>query len=275
MNEIEAYLLDCTWRGISDKTIDLYKRQLSSYQRYANGIGDKTTLVEYLAKIENVRTRHGYWRSIRAFVRWAARNGLCVDYTTGMRMRWIDAPPPQILSRDQVDALIESMPATIRGLRDRAILALMYYCGLRRNGVLTARRTGLDLKQRTMLVVTKGGRELAICIPVVAVRHLTLWLMRAPESSWVFPSLKYPDQHIDARQVSRTIHGLSGAEGMPKRIYCHLMRHSHACALADADVPLQVIQADLGHSSVTTTMRYLGSMQRSQKVARELDRVFG
>lgn len=274
MKPIDAYLLHCGYRSLSSKTIDLYRSKLTVFIGDGPELGSKTRLMELLASVPNSRTRHGYWRAVRSFVKWAASEGLCEDYTAGMRVRQSAAPAPQVLTRADVERILAAIPRSLQGKRDRAMLSLLFFTGCRREAIRGLRRPDIDLTERHIRVTTKGGRQMLVPIATPAADALASWLVRAPASPWVFCSIRHRDKPVDANWIGRMLKRYALAAGFDRRVYCHLLRHSHAHAMAAAKVPIHVIQADLGHSSISTTMNYLRGLQMADMVKGAIDDVF-
>ena len=272
---IEAFL-DGSWAesGLSRQTLASYRRDLEGFARWRDGAGgglvgaDRAALFDYLA----ARTRDGYQprsnarllSALRAFFAHALRRGLRRDDPTALL-----EPPrlprslPKALPEAQVEALLAVPDVdTPQGLRDRAMLELMYACGLRVSELVGLPATALNLRQGVLRVHGKGGRERLVPLGEEA-QH---WLNRYLESSR--PALAgkraAPSLFVNAggepptrQQFWSLVKRHAAAAGIdPARISPHGLRHSFATHLLNHGADLRTLQMLLGHSSLSTTQIY-------------------
>jgi integrase/recombinase XerD len=157
------------------------------------------------------------------------------------------------------------------GLRNRAIIGAMYYCGLRVSEAVALSPRDLDLETRELRVRDgKGGRDRDLPIPAPAVELIEPWAEARPESRYFFCTVSEGSRHRAGEQLStRYIHAavtrLSKRADVTKRgedngevgINPHVLRHSFATNLLGAGVHVRAVQQLLGHSSLATTEVYL------------------
>ena len=152
------------------------------------------------------------------------------------------------------------------GVRDRALMGVMRYCGLRIGEALALRVRDYDAKAGT-LRVRKGKTKLAqrvLGVPPVLVPWLDRWLevrrdlgaKRAPMFCLITDG-KVGDPLSD-NAVRKMVKRRGERTGIERRVHPHALRHGCAFELAAQNVPMHVIQRVLGHSSLATTSRYLG-----------------
>jgi integrase/recombinase XerD len=272
---IEAFL-DNAWAeaGLSRQTLASYRRDLEGFARWRDGAGDgiagadQAVLFDYLGW----RTRDGYsprsnarlLSALRAFFAHALRRGLRQDDPTALL-----EPPrlprslPKALSESQVDALLGAPETTTAtGLRDRAMLELMYACGLRVSELVGMPATAVNLRQGVLRVSGKGGRERLVPLGEEA-RH---WLERylgearpalAGKRALAPLFLNASGEAPTRQQFWALVKRLAVVAGIdPARISPHGLRHSFATHLLNHGADLRALQMLLGHSSLSTTQIY-------------------
>src|SRR5690554_5574934 len=273
--------LDAIWaeRGLARQTLDSYRRDLATLARWRDGSGgglagaDRQALHDYLAW----RARGGYsarsnarlLSALRAFFAHQVQRGARKDDPTAL----IERPKqgrllPKALTESQVDALLSAPDAdTPDGLRDRAMLELMYACGLRVSELVGLPSNGVNLRQGVLRVTGKGGKERLVPLGEEA-RH---WLERYLEQArpvlaagrrvrlggpggdaplFLGPRLAAPTRQAFWSTVKR----YAAAAGIdPARVSPHGLRHSFATHLLNHGADLRALQMLLGHSSLYAT----------------------
>ncbi len=170
--------------------------------------------------------------------------------------------PAEPLTPDEVKALIRccSTRATT-GVRNRALIVVLYRAGLRVSEALAILPKDLDGQAGTIRVLHgKGDKSRVVGLDAGAWAVLQLWLDRravlgitgrAP----VFSTLK--GKRMKSAYVRTLLPRLARRAGIDKRVHAHGLRHTHAFELSSEGTPLNVIAAQLGHSSISTTDRYI------------------
>lgn len=195
--------------------------------------------------------------AVRAFCRWAAREGLLADDpTAGLRGPRPPRPIPRHLDADEVDALLAAAPDE----RATLILRLMVDMGLRRCEV--ARLELADIRDDVAVVRGKASIERVLPLPGTVRAALAAYLARHPAvagplvRSYVHPGRGLTPHTIGdlvtrlMRQVGVKAHGFDGRSP-------HALRHTAACGLVDRGVDLRFVQEILGHARLSTTSVYL------------------
>ncbi len=170
--------------------------------------------------------------------------------------------PPEILTPDEVRALINAASNRApTGIRNRALIAIMYRGGLRLAEALALRPKDLDVDRGSVTVLHgKGDRHRVVGLDPGAFAIVTRWLDgraargiggRAP----LFCTLQGNPLHQS--YVRTTLPRLAKRAGIEKRVHPHGLRHTHSFELMMEGVPVPVIQQQLGHASLATTDRYL------------------
>jgi integrase/recombinase XerD len=174
--------------------------------------------------------------------------------------------PIETLSRDEVDRLLKACSRRApSGLRDRALIALLFNAGLRIGEALALDPRDLDLDHGRLRVRRgKGDKSRTVGVPEGAVAILQQWLTARAKlgprrSAPVFCQITEgkvgdPVAQANVRQMLRR---RAARAGIDKRVHPHGFRHSHAAELASKRLPINVIQRQLGHSNAATTSRYI------------------
>ncbi len=159
---------------------------------------------------------------------------------------------PVFLRPAQADQVI----AVAKTDRDRLILQLGLYCGLRVSEICKLRIEHLDLDQGTLLVeLGKGKKDRYVPIPARILGDIERWV-EDRRSGYLFPSPRKAGQPLTTRAVQYLVEAVGKRADLPKRISPHKLRHSYATRLLSTGASLREVQELLGHSSVATTERY-------------------
>ncbi len=267
---LEAYLDHLALeRGLARNSLAAYRRDLEghlAFLRASCGIDDprlvgEHNLIHYLAGLH-----HGHaataticrkLTAVRQFYRYLVAEGvLTADPTAN-----VDAPKkvqrlPATLTLEEVERLLAAPDvSTPRGLRDRAMLELLYATGLRVSELVGLRRGDVNLKMGYVRVVGKGNKERIVPLGRVAGEWLQRWLhAREDDLPCLFPGNKRgPLSRVAFWQL---IQRLTKHAGILKDISPHTLRHSFATHLLERGADLRAIQEMLGHSTITTTQIY-------------------
>lgn len=165
-----------------------------------------------------------------------------------------DSLAQRILEESEVAKLIEAAPAG----RDRVVLKLLYVSGVR-VGELCGLKWCDALPRAEggqITVFGKGGKTRTILLkPKVWAQLLAIRGDAGPVDA-IFRSRK-GGGHLDASQVRRIVYAATNKAGLEQKVSPHWMRHAHASHALDRSAPIHLVQATLGHASVSTTGRYL------------------
>ncbi len=169
---------------------------------------------------------------------------------------------PETLNELQIEQLLNSIQTNRPlGLRDRAIMELLYASGLRISELTNARLENLDLEGGTIRVIGKGNKMRIVPVGKKACEAITAYLERErPElvgkrtGSEIFLSVRGGKlTTVRAWQIVKTVAKLAG---LSQNIYPHLLRHSFATHLLSNGADLRIIQEMLGHADISTTQIY-------------------
>ena len=272
---IDAFL-EGVWSrdGLADLTLADYRGDLERCAtwlgQHARGLLEATRaeLFDYLAARNKAgigaRTNARELTALRRFYAEQVRHDPAFEDPTLL----LDAPKlprtlPKALAEREIEGLLNA-PAidTPIGLRDRAMLELMYACGLRVSELVTLPLAGLNLRQGVLRVTGKGGKERLVPIGETCMDCLTRYLREARpalakgrETPALFLSNRAAGM---TRQMAWTLvkkHALAAGIAA-KRISPHVLRHSFATHLLNHGADLRALQMLLGHSNLSTTQIY-------------------
>ncbi len=269
-------------RGLSAATLTAYRADLTDYaaSRGASRNWSKSadTPVRYLSMLATPRglrrtslrptTLRRKAASLRGFYRFCYAEGLVETDLAGR----FDLPRqprllPHVLTVAEVECLLETQtPETPAGLRDRALLELLYASGLRISEALGLDRDDIDLEEGLVRVVGKGDRERQVPVGEVALDWLRRYVdeVRPPWlAEWqgdrkhggpLFLSIR--GDRLDRRRAWEMLVSAARVAGLEDGISPHTLRHSFATHLLEGGADLRVVQELLGHASINTTQLY-------------------
>lgn len=271
---IERFL-DALWaeRGLADNTLNAYRADLEGFARFL-AAANTSLLRAGPAEIQDVlarRLRTGSPRSaarllsaLRRFYRFQLReHTIESDPTAGIATPRLGRPLPEALGEADVESLLNAPDTNMpEGLRDRAMLELLYATGLRVSELVTLNSVQLNLRHGVVRVIGKGGRERLVPLGEEAGHWLERYLREArpilmkghPPHKAVFVTRRGKDMTRQA--FWHLIKRHARTAGINKPLSPHTLRHAFATHLLDHGADLRVVQMLLGHSDLSTTQIY-------------------
>lgn len=169
---------------------------------------------------------------------------------------------PDVLSRDEVERLLATPdPATPRGLRDRAMIELLYSSGLRVTELCTLRLSDRQTDPPVLIVRGKGGKERVVPVGPAAMRAIAVYveegrplLDKGAGGIWLF--VGRPGGALDRTTFWRALRRYALKAGITRKLSPHTLRHSFATHLLEGGADLRAVQAMLGHADIATTEIY-------------------
>ena len=215
--------------------------------------------------------------ALKIFFRFlVAKNELDRNPTEALALPRIERYLPETLNELETERLIESIDANAPlGLRDRAIVELLYASGLRISELAKARLENFDAEERILRVIGKGNKTRLVPVGRRASEALAAYL--ATERPKLIKSRSGAEIFLSARGAKLTttriwqiVKRIGQHSGVGKNIYPHLLRHSFATHLLGNGADLRIIQEMLGHSDISTTQIYTHvDQQRLKAVHRQ------
>ncbi len=272
-------------RSVSPYTVKNYGNDIGQFLNYCRARGvssleqvDRSLLRSYLAQLDEA----GYVKAsiarrvaeLRSFGNFLVRE----EVLESNPFRMVSAPRipkrlPQYLTVAEVEVLLAAPDtSTPLGLRDRAIIEVLYAAGLRVSELAGLDVADVDLAQGQARVRGKGGKERIGLLGRAAVRAVRAYLeggrpallgQRSTNALW----LNHRGGHLTVRGVTLILSKTGERAGIRTRVHPHVLRHSFATHLLDGGADLRVVQELLGHANLATTQIYT---HVSQSRAREV-----
>ena len=261
-------------RGLAPLTVRNYTTDLDPlyYYFHRKGISslqslDRAALRGYLAWLGEL----GYVRpsvarklsTLRTFLRWLVRQGLIDNDPLPRRGAMkLDSRLPRFLSQEEATTLLQA-PDTSEalGLRDRALLELIYGSGARVSEVSGLNTAEVNLETREIRVRGKGSKQRVVLIGDAAKNVLALYLREVrPELSNRHSAnalfLNRYGSRLSQRSIQEKVRRYASRAGLGSGVHTHTLRHSFATHLLEGGADLRVVQELLGHASPATTQVY-------------------
>ena len=260
-------------RNFSKNTLEAYQRDLEKLLHFLEREDKDPRNVQledlqaFAAGLHDIgigpRSQCRILSGVRAFFRYMQLDGFRDDDPTEL----LESPQigehlPEVLSTAEVDQLEDSIDLSKwEGHRNRAIIEVLFSCGLRVSELVNLRLTDLYIEEQYVRVMGKGSKERLVPVSPKALKELDNWFavrremkIKAGEEDYVF--LNRRGAHLTRVMILIMIKRQAEAAGITKTISPHTLRHSFATALLEGGADLRVIQALLGHESIGTTEIY-------------------
>jgi integrase/recombinase XerD len=261
MGEIRDRLTaDLKIRGYSEGTCEVYLRYVIQFVRHYHRSPDEMGADEIRAFLLHMVTERHLSRETMRIARAAIKFLYAVTLRRPIEVDWIPVPRrekrlPDVLSGSEVLALL----GAVRSPRYRAVLETMYAGGLRIAEACALRVKDVDSKRGVLRVRGKGNRERVTLLSSRLLEHLReYWREARPGrgEDWLFPGRER--QHFLSPGSVRTVfHKAASEAGLRRKVTPHVLRHCFATHLIELGVDVTVVQALLGHASLSTTEKYV------------------
>lgn len=266
--------LDALWleRGVSEHTLSAYRRDLTAWIVYLEAQDERllapgeTTLIDF---VESCRERY-HTRSIarqlsclRRFYRWALAEGLMShDPLAEVQSPRVRPGLPSTLEEHDVDRLLMAPDVeTALGLRDRAMLEVLYACGLRVSELVGLTVSAVNLRQGVVLIRGKGDKERLVPLGEEAMAWIERYLRQGRNELMndirqppLFPGRR--DGFMTRQTFWHRLKHYAQLAAIDKPLSPHTLRHAFATHLLNHGANLRVVQMLLGHSDLSTTQIY-------------------
>lgn len=255
-NTIEAYVhdLDYLINFIKGEGLAIADVRLSHLETFA------ATIHEFgVSATSQARILCG----VRSFFRFLVLDGVLADDPAEL----LESPAvgehlPEVLTTEEVDRMEASIDLSKwEGQRNRAIIEVLFSCGLRVSELVNLRFSDVSLNDKFLRIVGKGCKERLVPISDAALREIQLWLfdrnlmkVKPGEQEYVF--LNRRGAHLTRTMILIMIKRTAEEAGITKTVSPHTLRHSFATALLKGGANLRAIQEMLGHENIKTTQIY-------------------
>ena len=260
-------------RNVTGNTLDAYERDVLKLMQFLDAEGldpcyvGLSELQQFAASLHDLgvgaRSQCRILSGVRSFFRFLELDGYRDDDPTEL----LESPQtgdhlPEVLTTEEVDRLEEAIDLSEPlGRRNRAIIEVLFSCGLRVSELVGLRLENIYADERFLRIYGKGRKERLVPISERALNELNLWFIdrnalkiKPGEESYVF--LNRLGAHLTRTMILIMIKRLAQEAGIQKTISPHTLRHSFATALLEGGADLRAIQAMLGHESIGTTEIY-------------------
>jgi integrase/recombinase XerD len=259
-------------RGLAGNTIQAYSRDLMRFLHFLEekGVGpldvSQAHMLAYMSSLQgkiSIRSAARNLSTLKHFFRFLSTSGRIKSSPT----RLLSTPKiplklPGVLSREEVERLLaQPDPASRLGLRDRAMLELLYATGLRVSELVNLKVQNVNLQAGYVRTMGKGSKERMVPMGAKALDALREYigdsrpaLLKRRTSSFLFPNPR--GKPISRQGFWKLIRDYGRKAGIRKEIKPHLLRHSFASHLLECGADLRSVQIMLGHADISTTQIY-------------------
>jgi integrase/recombinase XerD len=261
-------------RGLSRNTLDAYRSDLLQYGRFLEerhvgaDVASSADVADFLAELgsksASPATIHRKAACLRSFYRHLRREGVRdSDPTASLSAPRRGRKLPQVLSRGEVDKLLTQPRGTEpAALRDRALLELMYACGLRASEAISLEVSDIDLEDGLLRARGKGSKERIVPVGQGALGAVRVYLQRGrpklvarkPSESHLF--VNFRGGALTRQGLYKIVRRHATTAGLADRMSPHTLRHTFATHLLAGGCDLRSVQEMLGHADVSTTQLY-------------------
>ena len=260
-------------RNLSPNTIEAYRNDLAHLEAFMmrNNLKLENVTLEQLhtfaASLHEYgitpRSQARVLSGVRSFFRFLVLDGVVESDPTEL-LEWPSLPEhlPVVLTLEEIDRIEDSIDLSkAEGARNRAIIEVLFSCGLRVSELVNMKLSGLYLEDRVLLVRGKGNKERLVPVSNKAIADLKRWFfdrnlmkIKPGEDDYVF--LNRRGAHLTRTMILIMVKRQAEEAGIKKTISPHTFRHSFATALLQGGADLRSIQAMLGHEKIDTTLVY-------------------
>ncbi len=271
MNIIDQYL-DEVWlaRGLSENTLAAYRRDLKKLNNFLPGPLLEASEAELLNCIAHqyragykTRSAARFLSCIKGFYQHMLKQGqITVDPSAHLVHPKLGRGLPASLSEREVQALIDAPDVKKPlGLRDRAMLELLYASGLRISELVGLTTASLNARQGVVRIIGKGGKERLVPVGAEALRWIVRYqtdgrprLLKGSGSAALFPSQR--GSFMTRQTFWHAVKRHTRKAGINRDISPHSLRHAFATHLLNHGADLRAVQMMLGHADLSTTQIY-------------------
>ena len=260
-------------RNLSPNTIEAYRNDLAHLEAFMmrNNLKLENVTLEQLhtfaASLHEYgitpRSQARVLSGVRSFFRFLVLDGVVESDPTEL-LEWPSLPEhlPVVLTLEEIDRIEDSIDLSkAEGARNRAIIEVLFSCGLRVSELVNMKLSDLYLEDRVLLVRGKGNKERLVPVSNKAITDLKRWFfdrnlmkIKPGEDDYVF--LNRRGAHLTRTMILIMVKRQAEEAGIKKTISPHTFRHSFATALLQGGADLRSIQAMLGHEKIDTTLVY-------------------
>lgn len=263
-------------KGLSENTIMAYKNDIKNYIEYLSSLNIESfsqithhiinNFIIYLYELGlNETSRIRYLSSVRSFHKFLVENKtLKEDVSEKVIFPKSHKKLPEVLSFLEIQKLMDSIDTnTLPGIRDRAIIEILYACGLRVSELCNLENQNIIWDYEVLRIVGKGNKERIVPIGSTALFWFNEYLTKSRpnfiKSNSKTNSALFLNQRgskLTRMGVWKILHNHAVKVGLGEKVHPHIFRHSFATHLLEGGADLRAVQEMLGHSDISTTQIY-------------------
>lgn len=260
------------YKSSSENTITSYKRDLVHFVKYIKGIGiveikdiNKTNIISYMFELQRLNKANSTisrnMAAIRVFFQYLFQEGVVIkNPSLNVNIPKVEKKFPEILSLEKVELLMEQPDSDLKGLRDKAMLEVLYATGMRVSELISIKFSDVNIPLEYIKCISK---EKARIIPLgsKAIMALSHYIKEARNLMIKNPEEEYLFVNCNGKPMTRQgfwkiIKSYAQKAEIIEDITPHMLRHSFAVHLIENGADLQSVQEMLGHSDISTTQIY-------------------
>jgi integrase/recombinase XerD len=270
IKEFESFLM--VERSLSENSIEAYLHDVSLLANFAEeelnnklpsniAFEDLKAFIQWL-KIENPRTQARILSGVRSFFRYMLIEGKIEENPASL----IESPRlgrvlPEVLSEEEIDSIISSIDLSKKeGQRNKAIIEMLYGCGLRVSELINLKLTDLHLQEEYLRVTGKGDKQRLVPLNRVIIKEVNYYFEDRNSLNTIIDKnilfLNRRGRKLTREMIYTIIKNLATLAGIDKKVSPHTFRHSFATHLIKEGADLRAVQEMLGHESILTTEIY-------------------
>ena len=263
-------------RGLSENSVESYIRDINKLSQYVEmekksivpesiQFKDLQDFIQYISELGiETSSQARLISGVRAFYRFLTINGnIEIDPSELLIQPKVGRKLPDIINNKEIDELIAAIDLSKpEGERNKAILEVLYACGLRVSELTNLKLSNLYLNDDFIKVVGKGSKERLVPIGSSAIKQLNIYVNQVRNHQKIqngfedFVFLNRRGKSLSRVMIFTIIKDLAERIGLNKTISPHTFRHSFASELVERGADLRAVQEMLGHESITTTEIY-------------------
>jgi integrase/recombinase XerD len=272
--QVVSFLSFCRLeKGLSTNTLDAYRRDLARFEKTRpDSLPSTESVSKYIDSLYRAglssRSIARHITTLRNYTAYLQREGLLIEDPVGslpLPRQWQRLP--KRLSLEEVDGLLAAPhDDTAAGLRDAAMLQLLYASGLRVSELCHVELRGLDLEMGIVRVLGKGNKQRLVPVGREAIAAVRQYLdqargslLKGRQSAFLFLTARA--RPMTRQRFWQIISGYGRRAGIRQPITPHLLRHSFATHLLERGADLRSVQSMLGHADISTTQIYTHVLQ--------------
>jgi len=246
-------------RGFSQRTHESYLASVSAIARYYKQSPDQLTLQQlqqyFLYLVEKRKlsssTCHAQFSAIRfLFLHVLGREDFADQIPLPKRPQKI----PELLTRKEVSLIINACS----NKKHKMMLLVCYGCGLRVSELISVKVRHLDSERKLLRVEQgKGAKDRAVVLSDTLLLQLKQYWISYKPPLWLFPNERNPEVHLNDSTIQKVFTKLKSSVGIKKRGGIHSLRHAYATHQLESGLPIHILQQQMGHKDIHSTLRYL------------------